>query len=100
MENKTIIEKLEITPEEMQQMATLIDDNEKQKRDTERKRKKRREKGMLQRDEYIKQQHDKTDDKLFKLQELLKQNPKATNKELAALLGVSIRRVQQLKKEL
>jgi len=55
---------------------------------------------MLQRDEYIKQQHDKTDDKLFKLQELLEKNPKATNKELAAILGVSIRRVQQLKKEL
>jgi hypothetical protein len=97
MKNETIIEELEITPEEMQQMTTLIDGNEKQKRDTERKRKKR---GSVTREEYIKEQHDKTDDKLFKLQELLKQNPKATNKELAASLGVSIRRVQQLKKEL
>jgi len=100
MENKTIIEKLEITPEEMQQMATLIDDNEKQKRDTERKRKKRREKGMLQRDEYIKQQHDKTDDKLFKLQELLKQNPNAKKTELAKQLGISRTHLYRLMKQL
>jgi hypothetical protein len=100
MKNETIIEELDITPEEMRQMSTLIDSAEKQSRNTEYQRKKRRAQGVIQREEYIKEQHNKTDNKLFKLQELLEQNPKATNKELAVSLGVSIRRVQQLKKEL
>lgn len=97
MKNETIIEELGITPEEMQQMATLIDDNEKQKRDTERKRKKR---GSVTREEYIKEQHDKTDDKLFKLHELLKQNPNAKKTELAKQLGISRMHLYRLIKQL
>lgn len=56
MKNETIIEELDITPEEMQQMSTLIDSAEKQSRNTEYQRKKRRSQGVLSREEYIKEQ--------------------------------------------
>ena len=100
MKNETIIEELEITPEEMQQMSTLIDSAEKQSRNTEYQRKKRRSQGVLSREEYIKEQHDKTDDKLFKLQELLKQNPNAKKTELAKQLGISRTHLYRLMKQL
>ncbi|EMI11263.1 replication protein, partial [Anoxybacillus gonensis] len=100
MKNETIIEELEITPEEMRQMSTLIDSVEKRSRNTEYQRKKRRSQGVLSREEYIKEQHDKTDDKLFKLQELLKQNPNAKKTELAKQLGISRTHLYRLMKHL
>lgn len=100
MKNETIIEELEITPEEMQQMSTLIDSSEKQSRNTEYQRKKRRSQGVLSREEYIKEQHDKTDDMLFKLQELMERYPNAKQKELAAMLNISDRHLRRLKKQL
>ncbi|MED4533368.1 hypothetical protein [Metabacillus fastidiosus] len=58
--------------------------------------KKRRGEGVKPREEYIKEQHDRTDDKLFKLQQILERNPKAKKTELAKMLGVSRRRLYYL----
>lgn len=61
---------------------------------------KRREEGLKPRGEYIKEQHNKTDDKLFKLQQLLEENPKVKQKEIAAMLGISERHLRRLKSQL
>jgi hypothetical protein len=70
------------------------------KRSYKRKIKQRREQGVQERERYIKEQHDKTDDKLFKLQQLLEVNPKAKRKELAEKLGVHPTYITKLKKQL
>jgi len=98
MKNGTIIEELDITSEEMKHFQTIIDGLEKQDRDTKAKRKKRREQGVLKREEYVKEQQDKTDNNLFAVQELLEQGYK--QKQIAEVLGLSKGRVSQLVKEL
>lgn len=100
MKNETIIEELDITSEEMKHLQTIIDGLEKQDRDTKAKRKKRREQGVLKREEYIKEQHDQTDDKLFKLQQLLEENPKAEKTQLAKALEVHRSHLYRLLKQL
>lgn len=102
--NKKLIEWLDITPEEQKHLQTIIDANEKRRRKRERDRiyqeQKRRERGDMTRQEYIKQQQDKTDDKLFKLQELLEQNPKISKIKLAKILGVDKSHLYRLLKQL
>ncbi|MEC2075836.1 replication protein [Metabacillus fastidiosus] len=104
LKNSKIIEWLDITKEEQIHLQTIIDGNEKRRRKRERDKlyqeKKRRDQGNMTREEYIKTQYDKTDNHLFNLQQVLKQNPKAKRKELAELLGVSVYRIDQLKKKL
>ncbi|WP_338754856.1 AsnC family protein [Bacillus sp. FJAT-52991] len=100
MKSETIIEELEITPEEMEHFSIIIDGQEKQERNTKAKREKRRKEGVQEREQYIKQQQDKTDDKLFKLQQLLEENPKCSNVKLGQLLGVSEGYIRKLKKQL
>lgn len=50
--NSTIIEWLEITPDEERDMQVLISSDEARRRDAESQRKRRREAGMVSRDEY------------------------------------------------
>jgi hypothetical protein len=51
--NQTIIEFLEITPEEERELTTIISDNERRRRDREQKMRERREAGMMSRQEYL-----------------------------------------------
>lgn len=95
MKNITIIDELEITANEMKQFTTLIDAAEKQSRNTKQKREKR---GSVTRKEYKEQQHERTEDKLWQLEQALLRHPKAKRKELAEMLGVSGPRITQLKK--
>ncbi|MED4534220.1 AsnC family protein [Metabacillus fastidiosus] len=96
MKNVTIIEELEVTQEEMQQLTTIINADVKYQRKVE----KRREQGIQEREQYIKEQYNKTDDKLFKLQELLEENPKRKKTELARLLGISRVHLYRLLKQI
>ena len=95
--NKKLISWLDITSEEMTHLQTIISKDEKQRRDTQKKREQR---NSVNRNVYLKEQQDKTSNHLFNLQEALKRNPKAKRKELAELLGVSVYRVDQLKRQL
>jgi hypothetical protein len=52
LKNQTIIDMLEITPEEEREMKTIISDEERRWRDKEEKRKRRRETGGMTRKEY------------------------------------------------
>lgn len=104
LRNSKIIEWLDITREEQRHLTTIIDGVEKRRRKRERDKayqeKRRRERGDMTRSEYIKQQHDKTDDKLFKLQQLLEKHPNVKKTELAKMLGVSRMHLYRLLKQL
>lgn len=60
----------------------------------------RRKQGVKPREQYLKEQRSITERQLNKIREVLSKNPKATRKELAEVLGVSVYRVDKLKKQL
>lgn len=101
LRNSKIIDWLNITREEQEHLITIIDGVEKRRRKREKdKLSKRQKRGSISRKKYIKQQHDKTDNHLFNLKQILKDNPKSKRKELAKLLGISVYRIDQLKRQL
>lgn len=53
LQNRTIIEKLDITPEEQKQMKVIISKETKRRRNTAQQKKGRRARGVRPRDEYI-----------------------------------------------
>ena len=57
----------------------------------------RRKKGDADRASYLASERQKTEDKLLLLQEALEANPKAKQKELAAMLGISERTFKTIK---
>ncbi|MGG3928541.1 replication protein [Metabacillus fastidiosus] len=89
LKNSKIIDWLDITADEMTHLKTIIDANEKRRRKRIANMNKRRKEGVRTREEYIKEQHNRTDDKVFKLQQLLEENPNIPKVKLAQLLGVS-----------
>ncbi|KPB03072.1 replication protein [Bacillus sp. CHD6a] len=98
--NKKLISWLDITSDEMTHLTTIIDGVEKNKRKRIANMEMRREQGVKPREEYLKEQHAKTDNQLTNLQQALQENPKAKRKDLAAILGVSVFRIDQLKRQL
>jgi hypothetical protein len=102
LKNSTIIRWFDITPEEQRHLQTIIDGNEKLRRKRERDKKRmdevRREQGAKTREEYLEEQKEKTEDRVWQLQKAMERHPNATNKQLAEMLQVSVRRIQQLKK--
>lgn len=100
LRNKKIIDWLDITEAEMEHLSTIINANEKRRRKRIANMNKRREEGMVPREEYLRNQHNKTQDKLFLLQKAMQRHPNATQKELAGIIGVSAARITQLKKKL
>src|SRR3712207_9485073 len=51
--NQTIIDLLEITPDEEQELQTIISDTERRRRERERQKSLRREAGAMSRKEYL-----------------------------------------------
>jgi hypothetical protein len=88
--NETVIEWLEINPEEERQMVTIISDDERRRRDRERKEAQRRAAGVE--DRYAKAASHRTQAYRLHVQGL-------TTKEIADALNISQRRVQQLLRE-
>lgn len=97
MKNETMIQQLDISPEEMKSMMTLIDGEEKQIRDTQRKREKR---GSVTRKEYVKQEKEKTEDKLWQLKRAMERHPTSTKVELAKMLGINRSHLYRLLKHM
>lgn len=100
MKNETIIEELDITPDEIKQLSTIIDEEEIKRRNTTYQRKKRREEGILERERYIKEQHKQTDSRLNELKELMEKYPGKKQKEYAEMMGVERSYISKLKKQL
>jgi hypothetical protein len=101
LKNATIIEWLNITPEEQIHLRTIIDANEKRRRKRERDKLAFREKnGSVSREEYMEEQKEITEDKLWQLEKSMEQYPKISNVKLAELLAISEGYVRKLKKNL
>jgi hypothetical protein len=97
LKNSTLIRWLKVTEEEQVHLLTIIGANEKRKRNTEQKRKKR---DSVTREEYIRNEQQKTEDKLLQLHILMRKHPNANGKELAALMGVNPSTISRLKRQL
>lgn len=98
--NTKLIQWLDITAEEMQLLSTIIDGNEKRRRKRLANEKIRRAAGMQTRAEYLAAEREKTEDKLWQLQQAIERYPSATRAELAQLLAVTPQRISQLRKKL
>ena len=86
--NGTIIEWLEITPEEERELKTIISDEERRRRDRQRDEKRRREAGAMTREQY----EGRAQDRRRRAQEMRARGLRTA--EIAAELGISQRAVQ------
>jgi hypothetical protein len=99
--NAKLIELLDITDKEQQQLQTIIGANEKRRRHRERNKLRNRElRQSVERSEYLEQQKEQTEDKLFLLRKAIESYPNATQKELAGKLGVDRSYISKLRKKL
>lgn len=94
--NRKLIEWLDITPEEMQHLTTIIDGSEKRRRNTLSKMRARRAMGVKPRQEYLQEKENKKNI----LDEAITADPTASIRELVKMTGLSKSTVQRLKKEL
>lgn len=100
LKNSKIIEWLDITPEEQQQLQTIISPVEKRRRNTLAKRKARRKAGVKPREEYEAVRTEKKLSRLEQLKQALEESPTMSNVKLAAKLGISEAYIRKLKKQL
>ena len=98
MPNQTIIDWLEITPEEQRHLSSIIDKDEKRRRNTEAKRMKRREEGVRPIQEYIEERKQKVLSNAEQLKILMEENPSWTNAQLAVAMNTTVRSIQRWKK--
>lgn len=85
--NTKLIQWLDIDAEEMQQLLTIIDGDEKRSRKRIANEKMRRAEGMQTRAEYLIAEQEKTEDKRWLLQKAVERYPNATQREIAAYLN-------------
>lgn len=100
LKNSTIIEWLDITPQEQKEMTTIIGAGEKRKRNLRLKEEQRRAAGMRPMEEYNQERKQKVETKVQILQRLMKENPEWSNVRLGKEMGVSEGYVRKLRKTL
>ncbi|MEI4618224.1 AsnC family protein [Bacillus cereus] len=98
MKNTTVMDKLNLnlTQDEIEHLTTIIDSGEKYRRKVNT----RRSKGIKHREKYLEQEQAKKEDKLMKLKELMRRNPKTSQRQLARILGISESYVRKLKQQM
>lgn len=96
--NEKLIELLEISEDEQRHLSTIFGPTEKKRRKRLANEQMRREAGDATRSEYLQAEQQKSDSRLEELRRLIEENPKATQRELAALMGLSQSRVRDLYK--
>ncbi|MEH6848547.1 AsnC family protein [Bacillus pseudomycoides] len=99
MRNDTVMRKLNIqlTQEELERMSTLITKDEKQRRNTIKKREVR---GSVTREEYLIKEHEKKEDKISIVKQAIENNPKASIRKLAEITGMSKSVIGRILKEI
>lgn len=95
--NAKLIKWLAISPQEQEQLLTIISTAERNRR---RRVKYQQQEGKMSREQYLKVHKQKSEDKLQILKEHLKSDPSLSNKKLAKLMGVSNTYIAKLKKKL
>ncbi|SFX79390.1 hypothetical protein SAMN04487866_12618 [Thermoactinomyces sp. DSM 45891] len=98
--SSTIIEKLNITSEEMEHFRVLIGREVKRQRNTDYQREKRRLDGAVDREEYLQSTRKKVDEKLECLELAIKEHPEASNAELSRITKIPRSTIIRLKKQL
>ncbi len=107
--NKKIIDWLQITPEEQQEMETIIGAGEKRRRKKlyyeankeeilKKAEEKRRAEGIRPMEEYNQERKEKVLTKAQYLKQLMDDNPSWTNAQLAEHMKTTVRTIQRLKK--
>ncbi|OWZ82632.1 winged helix-turn-helix domain-containing protein, partial [Natranaerobius trueperi] len=91
--NKRLIEDLDITSEEQKYLKTIIGTKEKYRRKNKKRREARRVDGMTKRER-------QKAEALEKLKETIRENPTASQRELAKLLNISPSYVNKLLKQI
>lgn len=94
--NSTLVKHHDITPEEMKELQTIIDGNEKYARLVA----KRRAAGMRTEEEYQNSRKAQKANRMIQLARLIESNPEATQRELATIMDVSTATVNALLKEI
>lgn len=95
-QTRTIINQQSITDAEQDMLEVLIGKDEKLRRKYE----KRYDKGMQTMEQYNVKRAEKVSDKLEKLRKLREDNPKASQRKLAEMMGVSQSTIRNLVKQL
>ena len=98
LKNSTIIEWLDITPQEQKEMTTIIGAGEKRKRNLRLKEEQRRAAGIRPMAEYNQERKQIVESKAETLRRLMKENPSWTNAQLAEAMSTTVRTIQRLKK--
>lgn len=98
--NAKLIRWLDITEDEMKHLSTIIDPKEKRRRDYEKKLKKRREEGVVEREKYLADSKSKTESNLQIIREIKEQFPDLSIRKTAEKSGFSKSYVQKLLKML
>ena len=97
--NAKLIKWLDISPQEQEHMLTIIGTKEKRRRKTIYQRDVyRRERGIVERSEYLQKEQEKTSSKIELLKATMEQFPEYSNRKLAKEMGVSEGYVRKLKK--
>ena len=100
MSNSKLIEWLDISPQEQEEMSSIIGAAEKRRRNRLQKEKWRRSLGMRPMEEYNQERRLKVESKVETLQRLMAENPQWSNVRLSKEMGVSEGYIRKLKKTL
>ena len=98
--NAKLIKWLDITPDEMIHMSTIINPAEKRRRELIRKAEQRREAGMRTREQRIEDDKAAVMDKVEIIRKALEENPDLSIRQLVKVTGFPRSTVQRLKKQL
>ena len=98
--NTTLIDWLDITPEEQKHLSTIIGPKEKRARDLIAKEEKRRAEGIRPMAEYNQERSEQKGSKKEILKKAMAENPNASIRKLAQITGISKSHVGDLKKEI
>lgn len=100
MPNQTIIDWLNITPEEQKHLSSIISKEEKRRRKNDAQREQRRAQGVIPRDQYLAQEAEQKQERMLPIIEAIKQNPGLSQRALAKKTGFSRAAIQRAMAEL
>ena len=100
MPNQTIIDWLNITPEEQKHLSSIIDKSEKRRRKNDAQREQRRAQGVIPREQYLAQEAEQKQERMSPIIEAIKQNPGLSQRALAKLTGFSRTSIQRAMAEM
>ena len=96
--NSKLIEWLDISPQEQEQLSSIIGAVEKRRRNRIQKEKWRRSQGMRPMEEYNQDRKQQVLSQAEQLKDLMLKNPSWTNKQLAEAMNTTVRSIQRWKK--